>query len=197
MEGLGPVGGIAAGIAAIVAGVLLILFFATRDDRLGRANDAGLAITAVLLLPFALALNDRFEGTGLLVPGVTIVGIGALVATAVGSTLTAAGRLNAQQLVAWQGGSFVAMFAWVLSMSLAILWSGRLPAPPAWVGIGSAALLVVAIVSLALLARRLGGWSALGEMDRPPGVAIVAMALAALGLPIWSIWLGLELLGGG
>jgi hypothetical protein len=192
---LGGIGGIAGGVVAIVAGLLLIAFFSTGDDRLGRANDAGLAITAVLLLPFAVSLNDQFAGTGVLVPGLTIVGVAALLVTAVASALTAAGRLGVQQLLVWQGGSFVVLYGWMAGMGAASLWYQRLPAPAAWIGIGGGALLIVALISMSLEARRLGGWSAMGEMRRPPIVAMIAMAVSLLCLPAWTIWLGVDLLG--
>jgi hypothetical protein len=192
---IGAVGGIAGGVVAIIAGALLVAFFATGNDRLGRANDAGLAITAVLLLPFAVVLNDQFPETGVLVPMLTIAGVVALLVTAVASALTAAGRLSARQLVVWQGGSFVVLYGWMVGMGAASLWFQRLAAAPAWIAIGAGAILVVAIISMSLEARRLGGWSAMGEMRRPPLLAMVAMALSLLGLPAWTIWLGLDLLG--
>jgi len=194
VAGIGAIGGIAGGIVAVIAGVLLIAFFSTGNDRLGRANDAALAITAVLLVPFALALNDHFTDTGLLVPVLTIFGVIALVVTAVASALTAAGRLTVQQLLVWQGGSFVALYAWMVGVSVASLWFGRLPAAPAWIGIAAGAMLVVAMIAMWAFARQRGGWSAMSEMDRPPVVAMIAMALSLLGLPIWTMWLGLELL---
>jgi len=187
---LGAIGGIAGGIMAIIAGILLIAFFSTGNDRLGRANDATLAITAVLLLPFALALNDRFGGTGPVVPVITIVGVIALLVTAVASALTAAGRLSVQQLLVWQGGSFVVLYAWMVGISAASLWFERLPAAPSWIGIGAGDVLVFAGISMSLAARQRGGWAAMSEMGRPPLVAMIAMALALLGLPAWTIWLG-------
>jgi len=193
MAGLGAIGGIAGGIVAVISGALLIAFFSTGNDRLGRANDATLAITAVLLLPFAVAVNDRFTDTGPVVPILTIAGVIALVATAVASALTAAGRLTVQQLLAWQGGSFVALYGWMVGVSVASLWFDRLPAEPSWIGIAAGALLVVAMISMSLVARRAGGWSAMSEMGRPPLVAMIAMALSLLGLPVWTIWLGVAL----
>jgi hypothetical protein len=35
----------------------------------------------------------------------------------------------------------------------------------------------------------------MGEMRRPPIVAMIAMAVSLLCLPAWTIWLGVDLLG--
>lgn len=193
MSDAGAVGAIAAGVVAIVAGLLLAAFFATGREALGRLNDATSAVMAALLVPAALAVADLHRDTGPFVLVVTIVGIVAMVEAAVASALTAAGRLSVAQLAIWQGGGFVVLFLWVLGVSLAALVWGRLPEALGWLGILAAALVVVATLSIASLLRRPGGFAALGDMRRPPLVPVVAFLVAFTCFPIWCIWLGLSL----
>lgn len=193
MTEAGAFGAIAAGLVAIAAGLLLASFFATGREALGRMNDATSAVMTVLLVPAALAVADLYRDTGPFVLVVTLIGVVAMVETAIASALTAAGRLSVRQLVIWQGGGFVVLFGWVLGVSLAALWWDRLPAGLGWLGVLAATLVIVAIASITALLRRPGGIEALRDMRRPPLVP-VASSLVAFGcFPIWCIWLGISL----
>lgn len=189
----GTFGAIAGGVFAVVAGVLLAVFFATGREVFGRANDAASAMMAVLLVPAALAVSDLYRDSGPFMVAVTTVGVAAMVETAIASSLTAAGRLTVAQLVIWQGGGFVVLFTWVLGVSLAALAWDRLPAALGWLGVIAATLVVIAIVSIARLIRRPGGLGSLSSMRRPPIVPVVSSLVAFACFPIWCIWLGLSL----
>ncbi len=195
MDDLGGISAIAAGATAVVAGILLAAFFATRNQSLGHANDAASAVMAILLMPAALAVLSRFADTGPLVVIVTAVGLAAMAAAAVASVLTAAGRLTVAQLTAWQGGSFLVLFLWVVGTSVTILFWGRLPVGLGWLGLAAGGLVVVATVEILRLARRMGGLGALEELERPPLVAMISTLGAFATFPIWCIWLGLTLTG--
>jgi hypothetical protein len=56
MDDIGGISAIAAGVTAILAGILLAAFFATRNQTVGRANDAVSAVMAILLRPAAIAV---------------------------------------------------------------------------------------------------------------------------------------------
>jgi hypothetical protein len=184
---------IVAGIAAVAAGLLLAAFFATGRDAIGRANDAASAAMAVLLVPPALAMNALYADGGPLVTALTVVGLAALVETALASILTAAGRLSVRQLMIWQGGGFVAVFGWLVGVSLVVLWLGRLPVLLGYLGLAMAVLFAVGLITFARLAQQLGGWSQLGSMTKVPLVPAISMAGAFVILPIWCIVLGLSL----
>lgn len=193
MDGLVGLSAIAAGVTAIVAGILLAAFFATRRDALGRANDAASALMAVLLVPPAIAVAGQLSAAGPFIVVVTGVGLVGMAAATVASLLTAAGRLTVAQLTAWQGGSFIVLFAWVVGVSTAILvWDG-LPVGLGWLGVAAGVLVVIATVEVIGLARRMGGLGALKELDRPPLLAMAAILAAFAAFPIWCIWLGLSL----
>jgi hypothetical protein len=194
MNSLPGISAIAAGVAALVAGVLLAAFFATRRDALGRANDAISAVMAILLVPPALAVADRLAEAGPFIVVITGVGLVGMAAASVASVLTAAGRLTVAQLTTWQGGSFIVLFLWVVGVSVAILVWDRLPAGLGWLGIAAGVLVVIAILEVLRLARRMGGLSALERLDRPPVLAMVATLAALAAFPIWCLWLGLSLL---
>jgi putative effector of murein hydrolase LrgA (UPF0299 family) len=190
---LGSSAAIGGGVVAVIAGVLLVAFFATGREALGRANDAASALMTILLIPAAVAVNERFADTGAFVPLVTGVGVIALAETTVASLLTAAGRLTMRQLLVWQGGGFGVLFAWVLGVSVAALWLGRLPPALGYVGLAASVCLVVAVVEFARLARRLGGWAQLAGLRSAPPIGTIAMLGAFFGLPVWCIVLGLGL----
>jgi hypothetical protein len=193
MVDLGAFGAIAGGVAAIVAGILLAAFFATGREAIGRANDAASAIMVLLLVPAALAVGDLYTDMVPWAVVITVVGVGAMVETAVASALTATGRLSISQLVVWQGGGFVVLFLWMLGVSLAALEWGRLPTALGWLGVIAAILVVVAIGSIVSLVRRLGGLEAIGDMRRPPMMPVITFLGAFVCFPIWCIWLGLSL----
>ena len=192
MTELAPFAAILAGVMALVAGVLLAIFFATRIDAWGRANDAASAAFAVLLVPVAIGLHGRLEETGAASLGVAAIGLASMAVAAVASVLTALGRLSVEQLTRWQGGSFAALFAWVAGASVLILVTGDLPAPLAWLGIAAAALAVVATLDIVRIVRSVG-MADLATMTRPPVVAMTATLLALAAFPAWCIWLGLSL----
>jgi hypothetical protein len=194
MNVLGGVGAIAGGLTAMVAGILLAAFFATRRDAIGRANDAASALMAILLVPPALAVLGRLAEAGPFITVVTGVGLLGMMAATVASVLTAAGRLTVAQLTTWQGGSFIVLFAWVVGVSVAIvLWDG-LPVGLGWLGVATGVLVVIATVEVIRLARRMGGLSALEKLDRPPMLAMAATLAAFAVFPIWCVWLGLGLM---
>jgi len=193
VEGLAGVSAIAAGATAVIAGVLLAAFFATRSQLLGHANDAAAAVMAILLMPAALAVLNRFADTGALILVVTAIGLVGMTVAAVASVLTAAGRLSVAQLTAWQGGSFLVLFLWVLGTSVTILVWGRLPVGLGWLGIGAGLLVTVATLEILRLARRMGGLSALERLERPPLIAMITTLAAFAAFPIWCVWLGLAL----
>lgn len=182
---MADVGGVAAIVAApvvVLAGVLLGVFFATGRDAWGRANDAASAVFAVLLVPVALAADAGGAWTLC-----TIVGVAAMVGAAVASVLAAAGRLTVSQLTAWQGGAFAVLFVWVAGVGAA-----RLPDGLGWLGVAAAALAFVACVEIVRLARRLG-LAGLEKVERPPPVAAAATLAAFVALPVWLVWLGIDL----
>jgi hypothetical protein len=190
---LGSPGAIAGGAVAILAGVLLVAFFATGREVLGRANDAASAVMVVLLIPAAVAVWDLHRDTGPPAVAITIVGVAAMVETAIASTLTAFGRLSVTQLVVWQGGGFVVLFLWVLGVSLLALGWERLPLALGWLGVLAAVLVVVAIASILRLIRGHGGLEALGDLRRPPLVPVISFVVAFACFPVWCIWLGVSL----
>jgi hypothetical protein len=65
---------ILAGIALLVSGACLAIFFATGSDPWGRANDATVAAWALLMIPSALELSSRYAGRSWAVVLVTALG---------------------------------------------------------------------------------------------------------------------------
>lgn len=184
---------IAAGILACIAGILLAVFFATSKDAWGRANDAASAAFAMLLVPAALAMNERYASVaGPWMLAVTALGLIAMSVAAGASVLTALGRLAVEDLTRWQGGSFAALFAWVGAVSTAVVTFGGLPAGIGWLGLAATVLAIVATLEIVRLVRR-HGLEELTKLARPPLVAAGATLAAFVLFPIWCVWLGLAL----
>jgi len=66
---------ILAGIALLVSGACLAIFFATGSDPWGRANDATVAAWALLMIPSALELSSRYAGRSWAVVLVTALAV--------------------------------------------------------------------------------------------------------------------------
>lgn len=186
---------IAAGVVMIVSGLFLAAFFATGRDALGRANDATSVIFAVLLIPAVLAVGDLLGSIGTWSTVTVVLGLAGVGLVAGTSLLTAAGKLTVEQLTKWQGGAFVVLMAWVIVASVVGWASGLLTLGLCLLGLTAGALSAIAAISIGLEVRRVG-MAGLSEMRRPPTVPIVATLGAAVALPLWSIWLGIWLLGG-
>jgi len=184
---------VAAGILAAVAGMLLGVFFATGSDAWGRANDAASAAFAVLLVPAALVLYDRYApAAGVWAGAFTTLGLAAIAAAAVSSALTALGRLSVADLTKWQGGSFAALFLWVGAVSVSVLAYGGLPAGIGWLGLAATGLALVATLEIVRIVRRVG-IEELARLTRPPVLAAGAALAAFVAFPLWCISLGLAL----
>jgi hypothetical protein len=189
---LGAFGAIAAGVMALVAGVLLAAFFATWRPAFGRGNDLASAAMAILLIPAAIAVLGVYADTGPFIVLVTLIGLAGMAIAAAASILTAAGRMTVAQLTTWQGGSFGVIFLWVIGVSIAVLAFGRLPAGLGWLGVLAGLLVSVASGSIVVYARRPGGLAAI-DMRHPPLVPLVSFLAGFLCFPAWSIWLGVNL----
>ena len=185
---------IGAGVSALIAGILLAVFFATSNVAWGRANDAASVAFSLLLVPAALAMHQRYAPVAPWMLAVTALGLIALGVAAGSSLLTALGRLSVEDLTRWQGGSFAAVFAWVGAVSAAIVGLGGLPAGIGWLGLVAAALAVGATLEVVRLVRR-HGMAELARMTRVPRIAAGASLSAAAVFPIWCVWLGVALSG--
>jgi hypothetical protein len=185
---------VAAGIVALISGILLGAFFATGREWLGRANDATSALFMVMLIPAALVLGDRL---GALQPwwfgAATVIGLLGLGAGIIFSILAAMGRLSITQLTRYQGGAFGVVLVWVGLISEGGIRHEVLPSGLGWLGLGTVLAGAVAVITLVRLARRAGSIEALGRMDRPPPLAAAATLTALLGFPAWCVWLGFSL----
>lgn len=192
VSALAPAAAIGAGIMALLAGILLAVFFATRVDAWGRANDAAGAVFAALLVPVALTLHGRLAEAGIASLVVAAIGLVSMAVAAATSVLTALGRLSIEQLTTWQGGSFAGLFAWVAGASILMLVTDELGAPLAWLGIAAAGLAVLATLDIVRIVRKVG-MAGMATMQRPPTVAMISALAAFAAFPAWCIWLGLSL----
>jgi hypothetical protein len=184
---------IAAGVLALVSGVLLAIFFATGKVAWGRANDAASAAFALLLVPALITLHGRLEPVvGPVAFALTASGVAAVIGTTIFSALAALGRLSIGHITTWQGGSFGLLFAWVGLISLVGLVTDRLPTGVAWLGLVAMTFALIATIEVGRLVRRFG-MDELARMTRPPLIAAGATLVALVAFPVWCVWLGLSL----
>jgi hypothetical protein len=184
---------ILAGIALLVSGACLAIFFATGSDPWGRANDATVAAWALLMIPSALELSSRYAGRSWAVVLVTALAVAGDLVIASTSGATAAGALDWKRSAAIGAVGLAAFAVWMGAVSaMAFLWGG-LPEPLAWFG----ALALALAVAAALLGVRFARNAGASETRSPPRSTTAVWIAAFLCLPTWCIWLGISLPGGG
>ena len=188
---LAGVSAVAAGVTLLVSGACLVVFFGAGKDVWGRANDATIALFALLMIPSALELYERYAPGSRWVVGIpTLLGIAGLLVVAVTSGMTAAAKLDWLVSAKIGGVGFAGFLAWVGAVCVLILRRGDLPQSLAWFGFVSLGIaLVVAVAAIAFI-RSHGSLS--GEVQ-PPAAMWVAFGLTFLGFPAWIVWLGISL----
>jgi hypothetical protein len=185
------VSAVAAGIAFLVSGACIAVFFATEHDAWGRANDATIALFAALMIPPVVEIYERYAPGWRWVVGLpTLFGIAGLLVVVVTSGLTALAKLDwllSAKIGAFGFGGFL---AWVIWECMLILRRGGLPDALAWFGLATAGVMGVAVAMSIRFIRIHGSLS--GEVQ-PPIELWVVFGIAFLCLPAWTIWLGLSL----
>lgn len=175
----------------MVSGACLVVFFGVGKDVWGRANDATLALFALLMIPSALELYERYAPGSRWVVGIpTLLGIAGLLVIAVTSGMTAAAKLDWLVSAKIGGVGFAGFLTWVGAVCVLILRRGDLPQSLAWFGFVTLGIaLVVAVAAIAFI-RSHGSLS--GEVQ-PPAAMWVAFGLTFLCFPAWIVWLGISL----
>ena len=178
MTGAG-VSTVAAGLALAISGACLAIFFMTDREAWGRANDATIALFAVLMLPAVLDVESNAIATAL--------GVGGLLVVAVTSGLTAAGKLDWLLSAKIGGIGFAGFMAWMIAACI----SGDLPADLRGFGLATAGLALISLIVVLSFIRTHGH---MFEGDaQPPTAVIIGPTLTYLCLVAWTVWLGFEL----
>ena len=182
---------VAAGIAFIVSGACLAVFFGTQIDAWGRTNDATIALFAALMMPAVFDIYGRYgPGSRWLVGLLALIGIAGLVLVVITSGLTAAARLDWLLSAKIGAVGFAGFLLWMATTCVLILTRGGLPDPLAWFGLAT-----VGIVGLTagLTMRFIRTHGSLSGEVQPPVWLWVVFVLALLCLPVWALWLGVTL----
>jgi hypothetical protein len=133
------------GWSGIVAGILLVLFFALADPFgageaggrwawTGPGNDIAVAVQFATFVPVAWALRGLLPATGAVRAG-TIAAVTAMVAAALLHALLVAGVIPFETQLPFVMVAFVVVFGWLLGASLAAHRSRALPRPLTRVGL--------------------------------------------------------------
>jgi len=170
---------VVAGFALAISGACLALFFATDREAWGRANDATIALFAVLMVPAVLDVETS--------PVATAVGAAGMLVIAVTSGLTAAGKLDWLLSAKIGGIGFAGFMAWMIAACI----SGELPAALRWFGLATAGLALISLVVVLSFIRTHG--HVFGGDAQPPTAVIVGPTLTYLCLVAWTVWLGFAL----
>jgi len=174
---------VVAGFALAISGACLAIFFATDREAWGRANDATIALFAVLMMPAAVEVQTPQAFATLAVAGMLVI--------AVTSGLTAAGKLDWLLSAKIGGVGFAGYAMWLIAACVQALAAGGLPAALGWFGLLTAGL---AAISLGLALRFIKVHGRLfGEDAHPPTELWIAPTLTYLCLVAWTVWLGLVL----
>jgi hypothetical protein len=185
------VSAVGAGIAFIISGACIAVFFTTEEEAWGRANDATIASFAALMIPPVLEIYDRYaKGERWIAALPTLLGVAGLLIVVVTSGLTALAKLDwllSAKIGAFGFGGFLAWMIWVSTL---ILRRGGLPDALAWFGVATAGVVGMA-VAMSIRFIRIHG--SLSGNVQPPVELWVVLGIAFLCLATWTIWLGLSL----
>jgi hypothetical protein len=193
---------IVSGIVGVVATIVLIAFYAleaqqavaagAKTSRLGAINDGLGGVEYLLLVPVAAMLRPAGDWLAQLA---AICGIAGLVGVAVAQELYVFGVIGPEvnyPIIA-AGNGLIGV--WIGSVSLAGGRSVHLPRGLTLVGVATGTGMLLIPLGVFLL----GGLSVITApkvvLNNIPflataGIAIIAIAI---GLPVWSIWLGRQL----
>lgn len=173
---------VVAGLALAISGVCLALFFMTDREAWGRANDAAIALFAVLMIPAVLEVQTPQAAATLGVVGLLVI--------AVSSALTAAGKLDWILSAKIGGVGFAGFMMWMIAACVPIVRDGALPNALGWLGLLTAGL---AALGLVVVLRSIETHGRLFEDADPPTAVWIAPTAAYLCLVVWTVWLGFAL----
>jgi len=173
---------VAAGLALAISGVCLALFFMTDREAWGRANDATIALFAVLMIPAVLEVQTP-QAAG-------AFGVAGLLVIAVSSALTAAGKFDWLLSAKIGGVGFAGFMLWMIAACVSIIRDGTLPNALGWLGLLTAGLVALGLVVVLPFIKTHGR---LFEDADPPTAVWIAPTAAYLCLVVWTVWLGFAL----
>lgn len=182
------VSAVAAAAALLISGACIVVFFTTEVDAWGRANDATIALFALLMIPPVAEVSRRYATGPIRVAGA--VGICGLLVVAVSSGLTAAAKLDWLLSAKIGAVGFAGYLVWMSAASVRILGPGGLPDALGWFGLATV-LIIGLVVGLSVRFIRIHG-SLSGEVQ-PPIRMWVVFGVAFLCLTAWTILLGVSL----
>jgi hypothetical protein len=136
-------------VALVLSGIALALFFGGAGTFWGPVNDALIVVTAIALIPVAIAVARIAGERGS--PWVTILTVACLaglVLMAIGQTLLIVGRLSLDGSYVTGGIGVVPFLAWVLLVAVLSLSAGILPPTVGWL----AALSLASVVAMSVIA---------------------------------------------
>jgi hypothetical protein len=175
------------GAAGIVAGALLVMFFALADPYgwrwTGPANDVAVTVQFAAFAPAAWALRRRLPATRAVRAG-TVAAVFAMVVVAVLSLLLVAGALPYEAQLPAAIAAFLVVYAWLLVADLAAHRARTLPRRVTRTGL----LLAVAfLVGMVLTGAGLVLPAPAGRIALWPGLALAFPGW--LGLPAYPLFL--------
>lgn len=178
-QSLGVSTNVSAGLWVLTL-VTAALFFQV-NPRWGRINDIISVLFLVSMIPLAFMLNQRLDTA----PGwqrllffiLCVVGV---LIPAYGQTVLVLGRIDFQKSTRYMIG-FSGVGIWLIWVNTILLAGGATGTFSAWAGILTGAGIVMAI--LLFLLKRTQHW-----------LFYLSAGLLVVGLPVWAVALGLEIL---
>lgn len=134
-----------------------------------------------------VALHRDYVDAAPLVWVFTLVGMAGVIVSLVGQLSTMFFGVSFERIAVRQTAAFGGVLVWIAGIGVVVLLEGGLPDGLAWTGLGAT---VVAILLIGLMSRD----PALMRGARKPTATEMAFAmLPILAIPVWLIWLGVEL----
>jgi len=159
-------------VALVLSGVAIALFFGGAGAFWGPVNDALIVLTAIALVPSAVAVARMAgERAAPWTAVLTVAAIAGLILIAVGQTLLILGRLSLEGSYVTGGIGFVPVLAWLVL--IAVLGLGESPIPDT---VGRQAAVALAAIVL---------FSVIAALTRGPVLWVASIGL----LVALSVWL--------
>ena len=134
--------------ALLLAGLFLALFFGGRGEFYGPLNDIFSALSLLLLILPAIAINvSVYQAAGSWIAVVTWLAVGGMVIGAAGQILLVVGVINLQTSFVTGGIGILPVLAWAIGIAVLSLGFRQLSASLGWLTI--AALLLALLLTIA------------------------------------------------
>ncbi len=173
-----------AGIALLIASILLLTFFVRQSEVADRAANWFFLAFYGLMAVGAGGVHGFYAGTTAWMWIPTIGVIGVLAVQFAATVLVLSGRTTFEKVALVSTLGFVVLMLWMLAVSILVLTQGGLPRGLGWLGVVTMSIGAIVIGAVTTDRELVTG-------AKMPGKALMALFVPILlGMTTWIVWLG-------